>query len=129
MTEDDCIPGAEAKGLVAPNMTRPVLTASQPSHTIPTTGPESTTRELTSLTPGHMSSKGSRALLTVLDELGEERLVLEVFVMLLEVFLNILALLSKDRQLHASLKHHREGGGCPAVACIEMRSPWKETSA
>jgi len=33
-------PGAEARGLVAPSMTRPVLTASKPSQTMATTGPE-----------------------------------------------------------------------------------------
>jgi len=33
-------PGAESRGLVAPSMTRPVLTASNPVHTMPTTGPE-----------------------------------------------------------------------------------------
>ena len=32
-------PGAEARGLVAPSMTRPVFTASRPSQTIATTGP------------------------------------------------------------------------------------------
>lgn len=34
------VPGADCKGLVAPKMDRPVLTASKPSQTIPTTGPE-----------------------------------------------------------------------------------------
>ncbi len=34
------VPGADARGLVAPSMTRPVLTASRPSQTIATTGPE-----------------------------------------------------------------------------------------
>jgi hypothetical protein len=34
------IPGAETSGLVVPNMTRPVLTASRPCHTMATTGPE-----------------------------------------------------------------------------------------
>merc|ERR1719232_2579924 len=33
------VPGAESAGLVAPNMTRPVLTALRPSHTIASTGP------------------------------------------------------------------------------------------
>lgn len=33
-------PGREAKGLVAPKMERPVLTASKPSKTRATTGPE-----------------------------------------------------------------------------------------
>ena len=32
-------PGAEARGLVAPSITRPVLTASKPSQTMATTGP------------------------------------------------------------------------------------------
>ena len=36
------VPGSEARGLVAPSIFRPVLTASRPSQTIPTTGPEST---------------------------------------------------------------------------------------
>jgi hypothetical protein len=35
------VPGAEARGLVAPSMARPVLTASRPSQTMQTTGPES----------------------------------------------------------------------------------------
>ncbi len=34
------IPGADARGLVAPSMERPVLTASRPSQTIAVTGPE-----------------------------------------------------------------------------------------
>lgn len=34
------VPGAEARGLVAPRITRPVLTASFPSQTMATTGPE-----------------------------------------------------------------------------------------
>lgn len=33
-------PGAEARGLVVPSIARPVLTASSPCQTIPTTGPE-----------------------------------------------------------------------------------------
>lgn len=33
-------PGAEASGLVAPSMARPVLTASRPCQTMATTGPE-----------------------------------------------------------------------------------------
>ena len=32
-------PGAEARGLVAPSIVRPVLTASKPSQTMATTGP------------------------------------------------------------------------------------------
>ena len=34
------VPGAEARGLVAPRMERPVLTASRPSQTMAATGPE-----------------------------------------------------------------------------------------
>lgn len=34
------VPGAEASGLVAPSITRPVLTASRPCQTMATTGPE-----------------------------------------------------------------------------------------
>jgi len=33
-------PGEEARGLVAPSIARPVLTASKPSQTVATTGPE-----------------------------------------------------------------------------------------
>jgi hypothetical protein len=36
------VPGAEARGLVAPRMVRPVLTASLPSQTMATTGPTKT---------------------------------------------------------------------------------------
>lgn len=38
------VPGAEAKGLVAPRRTRPVLTASLPSQTIAQMGPLSMSR-------------------------------------------------------------------------------------
>jgi hypothetical protein len=34
------VPGAEARGLVAPRMERPVLTASRPSQTMAQMGPE-----------------------------------------------------------------------------------------
>ena len=34
------VPGAEARGLVAPRRTRPVLTASRPSQTMAQMGPE-----------------------------------------------------------------------------------------
>lgn len=34
------VPGAESAGLVAPNITRPVLTTLRPSQTIGTTGPD-----------------------------------------------------------------------------------------
>ena len=34
------IPGSDASGLVAPSILRPVLTASRPSQTMATTGPE-----------------------------------------------------------------------------------------
>ena len=33
-------PGADARGLVAPSITRPVLTASKPCQTMATTGPD-----------------------------------------------------------------------------------------
>jgi hypothetical protein len=38
LTADE--PGAEARGLVAPSIARPVLTASRPCQTMATTGPE-----------------------------------------------------------------------------------------
>lgn len=38
ITQD--VPGADASGLVAPSIARPVLTASSPSQTMATTGPE-----------------------------------------------------------------------------------------
>ena len=107
------VPGAEAWGLVAPSMSRPTLVALRPSQTMPTTGPDSTACQLMyAFLEGIMlfAAEGMKGAIlngrdgrTVLDELGEEGLVLEVGVVLLEVLLGT-SVLSALSGLHCRIR-------------------------
>ena len=74
------VPGLEASGFVAPSMTRPVLTASRPSHTMQTTGPD--------ITAGSAAARAGRQL-TVFDEARKEGFRGEVGIVLFEVVLSV----------------------------------------
>lgn len=76
------VPGAEARGLVAPRMTRPVLTASRPSQTMAATGPEPMSGAM-SAGVGLWDSCAARTG----NEGREEGLVAQVGIVLLEVLL------------------------------------------
>jgi hypothetical protein len=94
------VPGAEARGLVAPRMERPVLTASRPSQTMAQMGPEFMSVQcLVSTYPFQWwdSQKGLRRLIWGFwkrwgcrtgDQSGEEGLAGKVGVVLLEVLLS-----------------------------------------
>jgi pheromone shutdown protein TraB len=88
---------------VAPSIFRPVLTASRPSQTIPTTGPEST--------GGQLDPSGERwRKLTVGDESLEETLAGKVGVVLLEVLLQQSALVLSSDQGSRPGKETSAGG-------------------
>ena len=77
------VPGAEARGLVAPRRVRPVLTASRPSQTMAQMGPLSMSEEYVSQHVYLWDFDGKRTG----DEAVEERLVLQVGIVGLEVLL------------------------------------------
>ena len=93
------VPGAEARGLVAPRRTRPVLTASRPSQTMAQMGPEFMSGALSAWICFAFSCcsagswRGRQGLLEsgvsvrTGDQTGEEGLASEISVVLLEVLL------------------------------------------
>ena len=88
------VPGADARGFVAPRRTRPVLTTSLPSHTMAQTGPLAISYPITSVQGGYKTI--AKLQVRTADETLEEGLVAQVLVMLLEMLLRCCHELDSD---------------------------------